>query len=56
LTKQRFDSKGKKRSKEKRQAYYRNHWRRQQMSDHLPMWLELRIDHGQDYLNRRLGL
>ncbi len=50
-----FDSKGKKRSEEKRQAYYCNHWRRQQMSDHLPMWLELRIDHGQDYLNKRLG-
>ncbi len=50
-----FDSKGKIRSEAKRQAYYRNHWRRQQISDHLPMWLELKIDHGQDYLNKRLG-
>jgi endonuclease/exonuclease/phosphatase family metal-dependent hydrolase len=48
-----FDSKGKKRTEDKRQAYYRNHWRRQQMSDHLPMWIELKIDHGQDYLEKR---
>jgi hypothetical protein len=50
-----FDSKGKRRSEDKRRAYYRNHWRRQQMSDHLPMWLELKIDHGQDYLKKRVG-
>jgi hypothetical protein len=50
-----YDSKGRKRTEDKRRAYYRNHWRRQQMSDHLPMWLELKIDHGQDYLEKRLG-
>jgi endonuclease/exonuclease/phosphatase family metal-dependent hydrolase len=50
-----FDSKGRTRSEEKRRAYYRNHWRRQQISDHLPMWLELKIDHGQNYLQKRMG-
>jgi endonuclease/exonuclease/phosphatase family metal-dependent hydrolase len=50
-----FDSKGKERNEDKRRAYYRNHWRRQQMSDHLPMWIELKIDHGQDYLDKRLS-
>jgi endonuclease/exonuclease/phosphatase family metal-dependent hydrolase len=50
-----FDTKGRLRSEDQRQAYYRNHWRRRQMSDHLPMWLELQIDFGQDYLKKRLG-
>jgi exonuclease III len=27
-------------------------WRTFQMSDHLPMWVELRIDFGEDYLKR----
>ena len=27
-------------------------WRTYQMSDHLPMWIELRIDFGDDYLQR----
>lgn len=26
-------------------------WRTYQMSDHLPMWIELRIDFGEDFLN-----
>ena len=41
--------------REKRRAYYRNHWRRQQISDHLPMWLELKIDYGENYLKNRLA-
>ena len=31
-------------------AYYRNTWRRNQMSDHLVLWLELRIDFAAPYL------
>lgn len=30
--------------------YYRHHWRRRQMSDHLLMWVELPIEFGEQYL------
>ncbi len=49
-----FDSKGKVRTDKQRRAYYRNHWRRRQMSDHLTMWLELKIDYGEEYLAKRI--
>lgn len=32
--------------------YYANTWRTFQMSDHLPMWVELNIDFAEDYLER----
>jgi endonuclease/exonuclease/phosphatase family metal-dependent hydrolase len=32
-----------------RRRYYRE-WRTHQMSDHLPMWIELKIDFGEEYL------
>ncbi len=48
-----FDTRGKLRSREQQESYYRNHWRRRQMSDHLPMWVELKIDHGETYLQNR---
>lgn len=40
--------------KEKKEAkqktrYYKD-WRTHQMSDHLPMWLELKVDFGEEYL------
>jgi endonuclease/exonuclease/phosphatase family metal-dependent hydrolase len=35
--------------KEEKRKKYRD-WRTYQMSDHLPMWIELRIDFGDDYL------
>jgi hypothetical protein len=47
-----YDSNGIVRSEKQRRAYYSNHWRRQ-MSDHLVMWLELRIDYGKEYLKKR---
>ncbi len=47
-----YDSKGNVRTEKQRRAYYRNHWRRQ-MSDHLTMWLELKIDYGEEYLKKR---
>jgi endonuclease/exonuclease/phosphatase family metal-dependent hydrolase len=34
-------------------SYYRNHWRRRQMSDHLVLWAELPIDFGGAYLSSR---
>jgi endonuclease/exonuclease/phosphatase family metal-dependent hydrolase len=50
-----FNTRGDLRTEDQRRAYYRNHWRRRQMSDHLPMWLELKIDFGEDYLQKRFG-
>jgi len=35
---------------------YYNTWRTYQMSDHLPMWIELRVDFSHDYLERRKNL
>ncbi len=34
--------------------YFRNHWRRGQMSDHNPVWMQLRIDSTNDFLNEKL--
>ena len=48
-----FKRNGNRRTALERQSYYRTHWRRRQMSDHLPMWLELKIDHGENYLKKR---
>jgi hypothetical protein len=32
-------------------TYYKSYWRTFQMSDHLPMWVDLQIDYSQEYLN-----
>ena len=32
-----------------------NEWRTYQMSDHLPMWVELRTDFGDEYLGHVKG-
>lgn len=32
--------------------YYERHWRTFQMSDHLPMWVELKINFSQNYLKK----
>ena len=50
-----YNTKGLLRTENQRRSYYRNHWRRRQMSDHLPMWLELKIDFGENYLQKRSG-
>ncbi|NIP57491.1 MAG: endonuclease/exonuclease/phosphatase [Gemmatimonadetes bacterium] len=34
--------------------YYRTYWRTNQMSDHLPMWVQLQIDYSDEYLERKL--
>jgi len=36
-------------------SYYRNHWRRRQMSDHLLMWVELPIEFAEPYLSTKAG-
>jgi hypothetical protein len=45
---------GKKRDEKARTTYY-NTWRTFQMSDHLPMWIELKINFGKQYLEQKLG-
>lgn len=34
--------------------YYKTYWRTHQMSDHLPMWVEICIDHTNQYLNDKM--
>ncbi len=41
---------GKPRSKTGKIEYYQKIWRTFQMSDHLPLWVELKIDFSYDYL------
>jgi len=36
----------------KKTRYYKD-WRTHQMSDHLPMWLELKVDFGEEYLTAK---
>src|SRR3712207_5339408 len=43
---------GKERDERGRAGYYRT-WRTYQMSDHLPMWIELKTDFGEEFLRRR---
>jgi len=44
---------GEQREKRARTRYYRD-WRTYQMSDHLPMWIELKTDFGDEYLNTKI--
>ena len=41
------------RTEAERTAHYRR-WRTHQMSDHLPLWTELKIDYSERYLERKL--
>ncbi|MFT4155247.1 hypothetical protein [Parafilimonas sp.] len=34
--------------------YYKTYWRTYQMSDHLPMWVEVKIDYTDTYLKSKL--
>ncbi|MEM9937094.1 MAG: endonuclease/exonuclease/phosphatase family protein [Bacteroidota bacterium] len=40
---------------EKKTRYYKTYWRTHQMSDHLPMWVELKIDFSKGYLQSFLN-
>ena len=46
-------SKGKDRNKAQKSKYFKTYWRTHQMSDHLPMWIQLKTDFGREYLNDR---
>ena len=39
-------------TKEARKKYFTNEWRTWQISDHLPLWVELKIDFTEKYLKR----
>jgi endonuclease/exonuclease/phosphatase family metal-dependent hydrolase len=41
---------GKPRTDRSKQIYYRTYWRTHQMSDHFPMWVELKMDFSDEYL------
>ena len=45
---------GQPRSDRGKTIYYRTYWRTHQMSDHLPMWVELKIDYSDAYLQSKL--
>lgn len=45
---------GKKRTQAGKTTYYKTYWRTYKMSDHLPMWVEISIDHTDRYLNAKL--
>jgi endonuclease/exonuclease/phosphatase family metal-dependent hydrolase len=44
-------SKGKPRSDSGKATYYKTYWRTFQMSDHLPMWIDVKIDYAKEYLD-----
>jgi hypothetical protein len=48
-------SKGEPRDEAKKAQYYKTYWRTHQMSDHLPMWVELKIDFSKEYLEKMAG-
>lgn len=48
------NSKGVARDEKGKKAYYKTYWRTFQMSDHLPMWVEVAIDHTDNYLKEKL--
>lgn len=43
-------SKGKVRDAKGKTKYYKTYWRTFQMSDHLPMWIEIKTDFSREYL------
>lgn len=45
-----LDEQGHPQTLEGRRRYYANEWRTWQMSDHLPMWVELKVDFSDRYL------
>jgi len=45
---------GKPRTEKSKKIYYQTYWRTHQMSDHLPMWVELKIDYSDEYLENKL--
>jgi hypothetical protein len=46
---------GESRDHEAQTRYYKE-WRTYHMSDHLPMWIELKTDFGKEYLRAKIGV
>lgn len=46
-------SKNTPRNEASQRRYYKTYWRTHQMSDHLPMWIEFKVDFSEEYLRRR---
>lgn len=40
--------------RQNKSLYYKNYWRTHQMSDHLPMWVELKVNLSEDFLAGKL--
>lgn len=47
-------SRGTPRSERSQKSYYKTYWRTHQMSDHLPMWVELKVNYSDRFLERKL--
>lgn len=45
---------GNTRTDKEKSRYYNTYWRTHQMSDHLPLWVELKIDYSKQYLERKI--
>ena len=48
---QRGTKRGQARTEDEKRAYYNREWITWQMSDHLLLWVELKVDFTNDYLN-----
>ncbi len=44
------NSKGEPRDEDGKESYFKTYWRTYQMSDHLPMWMDIKIDYSSEYL------
>jgi endonuclease/exonuclease/phosphatase family metal-dependent hydrolase len=49
-----FDGDGDLRTAEGQERWYRSYWRTHQMSDHLPLWVAIKVDNTDDYLKSKL--
>ena len=38
-----------------RDWYFKTHWRKNQISDHLPIWFELKADSSDEFLTNKLA-
>lgn len=47
---------GTERTEQGRTTYYRTYWRTFQMSDHLPMWIQLNTDFGDEFLKQKASI
>lgn len=50
-----LETKDKKKRDEKGRTRYYKDWRTFQMSDHFPLWIELKIDFGKEYLEKKVA-